>query len=104
MREKKHHIALKKIARNILMSMGYLQNEIFYEYKVDVGKQSWWKIDIVGISKVKKTFIECGYVGRKSKLNQVTKWCDMFIYLPYLNRCFGRYGRQIQEITSKSLS
>ena len=99
--EKNPHILLKKIATKILLSEGFSFKEIFYEYHIHIGKRRWWKIDVVGISKHKKIFIECGSIQRKSKINKILNYCDKFIYIPYLNKCFGK-PYQIIELMSNN--
>ena len=78
--EKLKHLELKKQAVKILKSRGFSKDEIKVEF--------YWRgfmIDVAGISKKKKVFIECGQVQEfKFKKLCKQKFAD-FIHLPYVD-------------------
>ena len=84
--EKQKHLILKKEAKKILLEEGFKEEEIYFEKKIFIKKNSrvGFVIDVVGINNEKRIFIECGNTTDK-KLKEIINYCDKFIYLPYLN-------------------
>ena len=85
MGEKKKHKLFKQHAKQILKNEGFKDSEIFFEYSIKLKNNRHILIDVVGINNQKKVFIECGNLVLKDRLGTLKKYCDEFIYLPYLN-------------------
>lgn len=77
MLEPNKHDLLKEKGKNILLNMGFKENEIFEEYKYES-----YVIDVIGINEDKKVLIECGKII-KSKYDILKNGPDKFIHLPY---------------------
>ncbi len=84
MGEKQKHKLLKQHAKQILKTEGFKNSEIFFEYSIKLKNGRHMFIDIAGVNNQKKVFIECGNLVLKDRLGTLKKYCDKFIYLPYL--------------------
>jgi len=83
--ERNCHSELKRQGKNILLSKGFNKSEILFEYKVNITKDKFYIVDVVGINDKNKVFIECGNLSTgENKLKVLKNFCDELIHLPYL--------------------
>lgn len=80
--EKQTHSALKQQGKNLLLSMGYSASEISEEYRLKVNGDKGFIIDVVGISEIGKTAIECGHTDA-IKAASLSLFFDKVILLPF---------------------
>lgn len=82
--ESKEHYLLKEKAKKMLLTNGFKEKEIYSEYKIIDAKNNRLKyiVDVVGQSKDKLIFIECGKT-RKGKLEELRGLCTKLFHLKY---------------------
>ena len=79
---KEAHKKLQQQAKQMLIDLGFREDEIFFEYRIED-----LIIDCVGINEKDKVAIECGNLyGKygKYKIKVIKKYFDKVIRLPYL--------------------
>jgi len=87
MTETEKHKKLKLLGRVLLKDRGYLDTEIFEEYKVEIGKKKY-VVDICGIKNSKfgrpekNIAVECG-TTHSEKLINLKLFFNEIIFLPY---------------------
>ncbi len=86
------HLLLKQIGERILLKNGFKPSEISQEYYINT-PDGTFIVDVVGISKHKTYFIECGIINNKEKFNLLSGYCDKIIHLPYVPGARPGIGR-----------
>jgi len=83
MREGTKHKLLKEKAKELLLSRGFEEEEIYYEAKIPlIGRRSF-VVDVLAKGGKGTIAIECGDVFRKGKLEGLKHLVDEVIVLPY---------------------
>ena len=95
------HDQLKQLAKEYLLHQGFLPDQIFEEYFVNVGSVQF-RIDVVGISDKDSIAIECG-TTQPERLSTLKYFFNKVIHVPY-GTCILTEERMIDEIKNNVIS
>jgi len=81
----RRHNKLVEKAKQLLITKGFKQDEIFEEYTITGQNGTWVVVDVAGIRNDKKIAVECGSIGQ-NRIAKLKQYFDDVLHIPYVKR------------------